>query len=71
VRVTFPLGYGVRNGAKHSSGKIDKILMLEPAAEDLRIFAVSGRKAEKAFVRRDAESVADEFRSHVLVSLKF
>jgi hypothetical protein len=36
----------LRNGAKHSSGKIDKILMLEPAGEDLQIFTVSGRKAE-------------------------
>jgi hypothetical protein len=58
----------LRNGVKHSSGKIDKILMLEPAGEDLQIF---GRKAEQASVRRDAESVTDEFRSQLVVSLKF
>lgn len=46
VRVTFPLRYELRNGAKHSSGKIDKTLVLEPAGDDLQIVAVNERKAE-------------------------
>ncbi len=46
VRVTFPLRYELRNGAKHSSGKIDKALVLEPAGDDLQIVAVNERKAE-------------------------
>ncbi len=46
VRVTFPLRYELRKGAKHSSGKIDKTLMLEPAGDDLQIVAVNERKAE-------------------------
>ena len=46
VRVTFPLRYELRNGAKHLSGKIDKTLILEPAGDDLQIVAVSERKAE-------------------------
>jgi len=46
VRVTFPLRYELRKGAKHSSGKVDKILVLEPAGDDLQIVAVSERKAE-------------------------
>jgi peptidoglycan hydrolase-like protein with peptidoglycan-binding domain len=43
VRVTFPLRYELRNGAQHSSGKIDKTLMLEMVGEDLQIVAVSER----------------------------
>jgi peptidoglycan hydrolase-like protein with peptidoglycan-binding domain len=46
VRVTFPLRYELRNGPKHSSGKIDKTLVLEPAGDDLEIVAVNERKAE-------------------------
>jgi peptidoglycan hydrolase-like protein with peptidoglycan-binding domain len=46
VRVTFPLGYELRNGTKHLSGKIDKTLMLEPAGDDLQIVAVNERKAD-------------------------
>jgi Putative peptidoglycan binding domain len=46
VRVTFPLRYELRNGAKHSSGKVDKTLVLEPAGDDLQIVAVNERKAE-------------------------
>jgi hypothetical protein len=46
VRVTFPLRYELRNGAKHSSGKIDKTVVLEPASDDLAIVAVNERKAE-------------------------
>jgi hypothetical protein len=46
VRVTFPLRYELRNGAKHSSGKINKTLVLEPAGDDLQIVAVNERKAE-------------------------
>jgi peptidoglycan hydrolase-like protein with peptidoglycan-binding domain len=46
VRVTFPLRYQLGSGAKHSSGKIDKTLVLEPAGDDLQIVAVSEGKAE-------------------------
>jgi peptidoglycan hydrolase-like protein with peptidoglycan-binding domain len=46
VRVTFPLRYELRNGAKHSSGKVDKTLVLERARDDLQIVAVNERKAE-------------------------
>jgi peptidoglycan hydrolase-like protein with peptidoglycan-binding domain len=46
VRVTFPLRYELRNGGKHSSGKIDKTLVLEPSGDDLAIVAVNERKAE-------------------------
>jgi peptidoglycan hydrolase-like protein with peptidoglycan-binding domain len=46
VRVTFPLRYELRNAGKHSSGKIDKTLVLEPAGDDLEIVAVNERKAE-------------------------
>jgi hypothetical protein len=45
VRVTFPLRYDLRNGGKHSSGKIDKTLVLEPTGDDLQIVAVNERKA--------------------------
>lgn len=45
VRVTFPLRYELRNGAKHSSGKINKTLVLTPAGNDLEIVAVNERKA--------------------------
>jgi peptidoglycan hydrolase-like protein with peptidoglycan-binding domain len=45
VRVTFPLGFKLRNGNKQSSGKVDKTLVLEPAGEDLQIVAVNERKA--------------------------
>jgi peptidoglycan hydrolase-like protein with peptidoglycan-binding domain len=47
VRVTFPLRYDLRNGAKHSSGKVNKTLVLEPAGDDLQIVAVNERKAGK------------------------
>jgi peptidoglycan hydrolase-like protein with peptidoglycan-binding domain len=46
VRVTFPLRYELRSGAKHSSGKIDKTLVLKPSGDDLAIVAVNERKAE-------------------------
>ena len=45
VRVTFPLRYELRNGGKHSSGKINKTLVLEAAGDDLQIVAVTERKA--------------------------
>ena len=45
VRVTFPLRYDLRNGAKHSSGKINKTLVLKPAGDDFQIVAVNERKA--------------------------
>jgi peptidoglycan hydrolase-like protein with peptidoglycan-binding domain len=46
VRVTFPLKYELRNGAKHSSGKVNKTLVLERAGDDLQIVAVNERKIE-------------------------
>jgi hypothetical protein len=46
ARVTFPLQYELRNSAKHSSGKINKTLVLESSGEDFQIVAVSERKAE-------------------------
>jgi hypothetical protein len=46
VRVTFPLRYELRNGKKHSSGKVDKTLVLERSGDDLQIVAVNERKAE-------------------------
>ena len=46
VQVTFPLRYDLRNGSKHSSGKIDKTLVLEPTGNDFEIVAVNERKAD-------------------------
>jgi peptidoglycan hydrolase-like protein with peptidoglycan-binding domain len=46
IRVTFPLRYELRKGDKHSSGKIDKTIVLEPAGDDLEIVAVNERKAK-------------------------
>jgi peptidoglycan hydrolase-like protein with peptidoglycan-binding domain len=45
VRVTFPLRYDLRNRAKHSSGKVNKTLIVEPAGDGLQIVAVNERKA--------------------------
>ena len=47
MRVSFPLRYELRNGAKHASGKINKILVVEPAGDDLQIVAVNERKASE------------------------
>jgi peptidoglycan hydrolase-like protein with peptidoglycan-binding domain len=44
VRVTFPLGYELRNGGKRSSGKVKKTLVVERAGDDLLIVAVNERK---------------------------
>ena len=46
VRVTFPLRYELRNGGKHSSGKINKTLVLEAAGDDLQIISVNERKSD-------------------------
>ena len=46
VRVTFPLRYELRNSSKHSSGKVDKTLVLERAGNDLQIVAVNERTAK-------------------------
>ena len=46
MRVTFPLRYELRNGAQHSSGKIDKTLVLELVGDDQQIVAVNERKAD-------------------------
>ena len=47
VRVTFPLGFKLRNGNKQSSGKVDKTLVLESAGDDLQIVAVNEVSASK------------------------
>jgi hypothetical protein len=44
VKVTFPLGFKLRNGNKIVNGKVDKTLVLEPAGDDLEIVAVNERK---------------------------
>src|SRR5215471_17790445 len=46
VRVTFPLGFKLRNANKQSSGKVDKTLVLARAGDDLQIVAVNERKSE-------------------------
>ena len=46
VRVTFPLRYELRNGGKHSSGKINKTLVLKATGEDLQIVSVKERKSD-------------------------
>jgi hypothetical protein len=47
VRVTFPLGFKLRNGNKQSSGKVDKTLVLERSGDDLQIVAVNEHKADR------------------------
>ncbi|HEY6070065.1 MAG TPA: peptidoglycan-binding domain-containing protein [Chthoniobacterales bacterium] len=42
-RVTFPLRFELRNGEKHSSGKVEKTIVLEPSGEDWQIVAVNER----------------------------
>lgn len=46
ARVTFPLGFKLRNGNRIVTGKVDKTLVLEPAGDDLQIVGVNERKAE-------------------------
>jgi peptidoglycan hydrolase-like protein with peptidoglycan-binding domain len=46
VRVTFPLGFKLRNGNKNSSGKVNKTLVLEAAGDDLQIVAVNEQKSD-------------------------
>lgn len=41
IRVTFPLRFALRNGSRHSVGKVQKTLLLEVVGEDLRIVAVN------------------------------
>jgi hypothetical protein len=47
VRVTFPLGFKLRNANRQSSGKVDKTLVLERAGDDLQIVAVREVKESK------------------------
>ena len=47
LRVTFPLRYELRNASKHSSGQIQKTLLLEAVGEDLQIVAVNEAKARE------------------------
>ncbi|HEY4272229.1 MAG TPA: peptidoglycan-binding protein [Candidatus Udaeobacter sp.] len=44
LRVTFPLGFKLRNANKQSSGKVNKTLILEPAGDDFQIVAVNEHK---------------------------
>ncbi len=44
VRVTFPLRYELRNGARRLSGKLKKTIVLERAGADLQIVSVNERK---------------------------
>jgi hypothetical protein len=44
VRVTFPLGFKLRNGNRTVTGKTNKSLILEAAGDDLQIVAVTERK---------------------------
>jgi len=46
VRVTFPLGFKLRNGNRTVTGKVDKTLVLESASDDLQIVAVNEGKAD-------------------------
>ena len=46
LRVTFPLGFKLRNANKQSSGKVDKTLVLEPAGDDFQIVAVNEHKPD-------------------------
>lgn len=43
-RVTFPLRFDLVNGSQHSSGKVQKTLLLQIAGRDLEIVAVNERK---------------------------
>jgi hypothetical protein len=45
VRVTFPLRFDLRHGSRHSSGKVEKTLLLEVTGDDLQIVAVNESKA--------------------------
>ena len=45
LRVTFPLRYDLRNGAKRKSGTVRKTLELQVQGEDLEIVGVNERKA--------------------------
>ncbi|MDQ6765344.1 MAG: peptidoglycan-binding protein [Verrucomicrobiota bacterium] len=47
LRVTFPLRYELRNGSKHSSGKVRKTLVVEVTGEDLQIVGVDESKADQ------------------------
>ena len=44
LRVTFPLRYQLRSGAKRSSGKVQKTMLVEVVGDDLQIVAVNERK---------------------------
>jgi peptidoglycan hydrolase-like protein with peptidoglycan-binding domain len=47
LKVTFPLRYDLRNGSKHSTGKVLKTLVLaRTGADDLEIISVNERKTK-------------------------
>ncbi len=41
IQVTFPLRFELRNGSRHSAGRVQKSLLLEVTGDDLRIVAVN------------------------------
>jgi hypothetical protein len=45
VRVTFPLGFKLRNANKTKNGKVEKTLLLEPTGDDFQIVAVNERNS--------------------------
>jgi hypothetical protein len=45
VRVTFPLGFKLRNANKTLNGKVEKTLVLEPTGDDFQIVSVNERKS--------------------------
>ena len=57
VRVTFPLGFKLRNGNKQSSGKVDKTLVLKPAGDDLQIVAVNERKVRLGRINQETRKI--------------
>lgn len=47
LRVSFPLRYELRSGAKTSTGTVRKTLVLQQAGDDLQIVAVHERRAKR------------------------
>lgn len=45
LRVTYPMRFELRNGARHSTGKVQKTLIVEVTGEDLQIVGVNERRA--------------------------
>jgi len=45
LRVTYPMRFELRNGARHSKGEVLKTLIVEVTGEDLQIVGVNERRA--------------------------